>query len=41
MEESVIKDIMSLDTRLLAVSDEAADSDTSKSMAVGLNDPLV
>ena len=30
---------MSLDMRLLTVSDETADSDVSKSMAVGLSDP--
>jgi hypothetical protein len=31
---------MSLDIRLLADSEEAADSDGSESMAVGLSDPL-
>ena len=31
---------MSLDMRLLAVSDETVGSDMSESMAVGLRDPL-
>ena len=31
---------MSLDMRLLTVSDETSDSDGSESMAVGFSDPL-